>query len=150
MKEHVFVPFYSCIPWNRRPILFVKLVSHTVFVVGFLTRWQYFRTAPVLLLMMAPIKWIVASLLSTSWCIPNAYPMAGGVPAVAVTGLGMSASMMMQLIMCTMCALSWLLAASRARGGCTYRPRAVHLTTMGWGGGFEIIDYVLNNHSQVW
>jgi hypothetical protein len=33
-----FVPFSSRIPWKRHPILFAKLVSHTVFIVGFLTR----------------------------------------------------------------------------------------------------------------
>jgi hypothetical protein len=38
MKKHMFVPFRSHIPWNRHRILFVKVVSHSNFVVGFLTR----------------------------------------------------------------------------------------------------------------
>ncbi len=41
----------------------------------------------------------MASLLSTSWCIANAYPVVGGVPAVVVTCLGMSASDNTQFIM---------------------------------------------------
>ncbi len=84
----VFCPFCSSIPWKKCPILFVKLVSHKVFVAGFLTRWQYSRTVPVSSPMMVPIKWFTASLLSASWCIVNVYPMAGGVPAAVVTGLG--------------------------------------------------------------
>ena len=66
MKKHVSMPLRFCISWNRHPILFAKLVSHTNFVAGFLMRCQYSRTAPVSLSMMAPRKWVVVSLHNTS------------------------------------------------------------------------------------
>ncbi len=45
--------------------------------------------------------------------------MAGGVFAVAMTGLGMSALDMALLIMCIVRSLSWILVMGRAWGGCT-------------------------------
>jgi hypothetical protein len=68
--------------------------------------------------MMVPMKWLVASSLNASWCTTNAYPMARGVFALAVTGLGMSVSDTALLIKCVVRSLSWLLVMGRAWGGC--------------------------------
>ncbi len=54
-------------------------------------------------------------------------------PAVAVTGLGMSMSALDSalFIMCAVHSLSWLLVVGQAWGGRTYRPGAGCLPMMG-------------------
>ncbi len=77
---------------------------------------------------------------------PNAYLLAGGVVAVAVTGLGMRESDTALLIMCVVCSLSWLLVMGQAWGVCTHSGCGqVCLRQRVLGGGIKFVNNVYNN-----
>jgi hypothetical protein len=75
--------------------------------------------------------------------------MVGGVFAVAVTGLGMSALNTALLIMCIVCSLSWLLVMGWSWSGCTWWLRAGLFTTTGIGGGVKFVNNIFG-HGRHW